>query len=315
MTPVTPIQEFPALASILGLSGRLWLKREDLHPYGSHKGRSIPVMIDRYIAEGKNVFAISSSGNAALAAAIYISDLNEKISDRDKKIQLEIFVGQNISPHKLERLERVATDRLQYVKITKTDRPLQALMLAIEEGATSLRQSTDDTALIGYASLAQEIALIPDLKAIFIGTSSGTSAQALAQYFLDKKDDTQIHIVQTTSCHPMSDEWNIETTRSVEKDITSGLDDSELSIADAIVDKTAMRKTALTNKIRETGGSGWIATNADIKTAQEIVKQRTDLDISTNSALSIVGLQKALNRDTIKASLSGGSVVCIICGE
>ena len=30
----------------------LYFKREDLHPYGSHKGRSITVMIDIYIKEG-----------------------------------------------------------------------------------------------------------------------------------------------------------------------------------------------------------------------------------------------------------------------
>jgi threonine dehydratase len=66
---VTPLEQQKKLAEVIGFSD-LYFKREDLHPYGSHKGRSIPVMIDHYVASGDTTFAISSSGNAALAAAI-----------------------------------------------------------------------------------------------------------------------------------------------------------------------------------------------------------------------------------------------------
>ena len=71
---ITPQEPFPALAKAVGLTD-IYLKREDLHTYGSHKGRSIPVMIDHYLKEGSKNFAISSSGNAALAAALYVKEL------------------------------------------------------------------------------------------------------------------------------------------------------------------------------------------------------------------------------------------------
>ena len=63
---ITPHEEYPALASALGYKAgkgaiRLYFKREDLHPYGSHKGRSIPVMMDYYREIGDRSFAISSS--------------------------------------------------------------------------------------------------------------------------------------------------------------------------------------------------------------------------------------------------------------
>src|ERR1035437_8229763 len=111
---LTPQKNYPNLAKALGVSS-LYLKREDLHPYGSHKGRSIPVMIDHYVKDGKRHFAISSSGNAALAAAMYLKELNGKnkalahnVSDKRalvvvggadqglENLKLEILVGNHI---------------------------------------------------------------------------------------------------------------------------------------------------------------------------------------------------------------------------
>ncbi|MEK7213643.1 MAG: PLP-dependent lyase/thiolase [Patescibacteria group bacterium] len=290
---LTNNEKYDVLAENLGVKN-LYFKREDLHPYGSHKGRSIPFMIDNYIGQDCKHFAISSSGNAALASCFYIEKLNK---ERRDKIRLEILVGQHISAKKLKKLERFKN---QYISITIHDRPLQTLFTKTKDGdIKALRQSTDDTALKGYENLAQELLEISNLQAVFIGTSSGTTAQALAQYFNSKNKKIEIHIVQTSSCHPISDNFVNDDTRD------------EQSIADAIVDHTALRKDILIPLIEKSGGSGWIASNEQIKTAQEIVKKYTDIDISTNSALSVAGL--------MQASYTGkdwyGSVACMICGD
>lgn len=302
---VTPLESYPDLAKAIGLSG-LYFKREDLHPYGSHKGRSIPFMIDHYRALGDNRFAISSSGNAALAAAIHIQKINREIdianssatSDQSftPSLELDIFVGNHIAEHKFERLQRYADN---HIRILKKERPLQALTEVIKEGVRSLRQSTDDVALTGYESLGEELSSVKDLGAIFIGTSSGTTAQALASYFLKEKKVPQIHIVQTSSCHPLSAVLNPY----------DGPD--EVSEADAITDITALRKGALIPLIEKTGGYGWSATNEDIETAKILVKKHTDLDISNNSALSVVGAMKSV----YEGHTIDGAVVCMICGE
>ncbi len=299
---VTPNEQYISLAKAIGCDN-LYFKREDLHPLGSHKGRSIPTMIDHYLADGAKRFAVSSSGNAALAAALYIKD--------KPGIELEVFVGENISPNKLSKLETVANPQninkatLGKITTTKTPRPIQALTKAIQQGVVSLRQSTDDLALTGYASLAEEILDIKDVGAIFIGTSSGTTAQALAQYFLKNKNPIQVHIVQTSSCHPM-----LVSTDSSPLDSTSN-NVQEVSIADAIVDKTAFRKTTLIPLIKETSGAIWCASNKNILEAQKLTKSETGLDISTNSALSVVGAIKAIQE---KYNVKG-SLVCVICGE
>ena len=291
---ITRHESYPELAKAFEIKSLLF-KREDLHPFGSHKGRSIPVMMDNYIKQGINSFVISSSGNAALAAAFYTENLNK---DRiENKVLLDILVGQHISSKKLEKLEKFKS---QYINLTMHDRPLQTLFTKIQDPKTrALRQSTDDTSLIGYSTLAQELLEISDLQAVFIGTSSGTTAQALAEYFDSKNKKIEMHIVQTSSCHPISDGFVDDET----------LD--EQSIADAIVDHTALRKNNLIKLIKKSGGSGWIASNEQIISAKEITKKHTGQNISTNSALSVAGLMQAV----YTGKIWNGSVVCLICGE
>ena len=287
---LTPLESYPDLAKTIGVKN-LFFKREDLHPYGSHKGRSIPIMIDHYVAKGSKEFVISSSGNAALAAALHVKKINNQ-----SPIHLDIFVGHHIAPHKLKKLKTLEDDN---IRVLIKERPLQAVTLAGQEGVTSLRQSTDDIALMGYEALARELGFIEGIGAIFIGTSSGTTAQALAAYFIKNQLPIQVHLVQTSGCHPIADGMEIFDGRN------------EDSIADAIVDRTAMRKSKLVPLVKETGGNAWVATNDEIEAAQDMVKKNTGLDISTNSTLSVVGAMQAAYRGWE----FGGAIICMICGE
>lgn len=287
----TPNEPHPALAKKLDISS-LFFKREDLHPYGSHKGRSIPFMIDHYYEKGDRSFALSSSGNAALAAALHA----RKLRDSGRKIGLDIFVGQHIAPAKLKKLQALATAE---IRVLQKERPLQGLTAAIDEGARSLRQSTDDVALTGYRTLAEELSLIPDLGAVFVGTSSGTTAEALAKFFIESGKPVQVHVVQTSSCHPISAAFE-------EYD---GPD--EKSVADAIVDLTAKRKPALVPLVKKSGGHGWFATNDDIEGAIALSEKHAGFSISPNSALSLVGAMQAAYRGWE----FGGAVACLIGGE
>jgi threonine dehydratase len=288
----TPHEQYLSLAQALGFSD-LYFKREDLHPYGSHKGRSIPVMVDWYHKKGDRRFGVSSSGNAAIAAALYIKELNDKTED---KVHLDIYVGLNVSQDKLARIKKLTDD---HITVYTKERPLQALTQAVSEGVRSLRQSVDDVALLGYESLAEELLEIRNIGTVFIGTSSGTTAQALARHFASKNLPIQVHIVQTSSCHPLSEAFEIYDGPK------------EKSIADAITDITARRKEDLTNLISNDGGFGWYASNDDIRAAQALTEKNTGLKISTNSALSVVGAMHAAYRGyQVK-----GAVVCIICGQ
>lgn len=271
---VTPLQKADNLAKFFQTS-EVYLKREDLHPLCSHKGRSIPPMIDHYRRMGTRSFVISSSGNAALAAGMYIKEINR---DTDKQpTTLQIFIGQGIDKEKLSRLTALEDD---YIKVTISDRPKKmAREMANTAQTTWLRQSTDDTALAGYEELAKEIIKqLPNVQAIFVPTSSGTTALGLGLALEKMHKTVAVYIVQTTACHPFV------------------LDDrhNEKSVAGAIVDKVGLRKPALLNMLKNHKSQGYVATDEEIILAQEELKQYEALEASPNSALALAGFKLAL---------------------
>lgn len=293
----TKQQPMPSLATALGI-GEVYFKREDLHPYGSHKGRAIPLMMKHYIkTEGIRSFCISSSGNAALAAAITTQKHNQ--NNPDLPISLTIFVGHHIDPQKKEKLASYVDGST--ITLSEVDRPKQAAFLLDKEGkAKLLRQSTDDIALRGYTELAQELAKIPHLAAVFVPSSSGTTAQGIAEAFITMGKDTEVHLVQTSTCHPLADAFVEKTDLPKEQ-----------SIAGAIVDNVAHRKTAVAEVVKKTHGSAWIATNLNIVNALNRVEQNTEMTISANSALSVAGLMMAI----AAGKTWNGPVACLICGD
>ena len=295
----TPQLPFPKLSEALGIATEVWFKREDLHHYGSHKGRSIPLMINEYRKQGVTNFVVSSSGNAALAAAQAIDTYNK--NKKGKPLTLKILVGKKITPEKLANLEGARNKEKKEIIIEQCERPKQMAFQIEKEGkATWLRQSTSDVAVLGYRELADELNKIENLAAVFVPTSSGTTAQGLFDGFQGLQTNPQIHIVQTDICHPMVESPLLPTPYSLQP-----------SLATAIVDNIALRKEKVLEAIKNSHGAGWIATNEKIKEAMKLVKEKTDIIISPNSALSVVGLMQA-----IQAGWKwGGAVVCLITGR
>ena len=293
----TPQQTYPKLAMMLGVP-EIYLKREDLHKYGSHKGRSIPLMIKTYAKGGITDFVISSSGNAAIAAAMAISQHNK--NNPGRKLALTVFVGLNIDKKKLENLYSSIKYPVTSIKIEQVERPKQEAFQAEKNSPDTiknLRQSTDDLALEGYISLADDLNKIQKLKAIFIPTSSGTTVQALGQAFSNFENKPQLHIVQTSACHPIAIEFD-----------TNG--DAKSSTAGAIVDNVAHRKKQVIEAIKHSNGAGWIVGDEEIKEARKIVRETTGIDISANSALSVAGLKKAI----ANGFEFTGPVACLVTG-
>ncbi len=296
----TPQLPFPRLAEAFGLPNEVWLKREDLHHYGSHKGRSIPLMINEYRKQGVTNFVISSSGNAALAAIIAVQKFNQ--SAKGEPLKLTILVGNKIDPKKLQTLKTTDNSKQTTITIEQCERPKQTAFRLEKEGkAKWLRQSTDDLALIGYQELAGELAKIPNLSAVFIPTSSGTTAQGLYEGFQKLGLNPEIHIVQTEECHPMVNE----------RDKGQGTRKKERSLANAIVDKIAHRKSKIAEILKNAHGAGWVATNNQIKEAIKLMREKIGIEISANSALAIVGLQQAIQ----SGKTWTGAVACLITGK
>ncbi len=288
---ITPQTTFPDIAREVGVQ-ELYLKREDLHPYGSHKGRSIPVMIDRAVAASATTFALSSSGNAALAAIRHIQYLNST----GKNLSLSIFIGKNISKEKKDILTQEISD--PRITLAETERPLQTFLNFIRgTNVVSLRQSTDDTALIGYKTLAHELLTIPNLTRVYIASSSGTTAQALAQYFKESGKAISVVLVQTSETYPLAELFTKNHPAVPEK-----------SLADAIVDRVAHRRDTIQKLFKTTLSTGVIADNTTILRAQNILKT-AGIVTTANGALSLAGLLIDPHKKDTEVS------VCIITGK
>lgn len=299
----TPQLPEPKLGKLLGIKNEVWFKFENKHHFGSHKGRSIPPMIDEYQKQGIKSFVISSSGNAALAALR--ATLAHNKNKPQNPISLKIFVGQKIDAGKLAKLKTEIGNAVE-INVEQVENPKQgALNFEKNSGAKLLRGSTDPLALVGYQGLADELAKIENLAAVFVPSSSGTCAEGLYLGFKNLKLSPQIHIVQTNFCHPLAEEVYFQKGQPMPDET------AEHSLAGAIVDVVGRRRAAVATAVIETGGGGWIANDNEIKKAIEIAKQTTDNDLSPNSALSVVGLQKA-----VAAGFTwNGPVVCLITGE
>ena|SRR3989339_1567401 len=284
---VTPQPQADKLARALGLTMPLYLKREDLHPLKSHKGRSLPPMIDHYLKFGHSNFVISSSGNAALAAGLYLKKIN---SSQKNKINLKIFVGKKIPADKIKPLQALTNKNITIVQVTN---PKQSAFLAQKQGAVLLRQSLDNLAPKGYADLYDELRRIKELKTIFIPTSSGTT---LAGLFMASKGKIQLNIVQTDFCHPF---------------VKSNLPTPKKSLAGAIVDKVGHRKTEVLKALKKSKGAGYVADDWDIKNAIKLAYKTEKIKLSPNSALALVGLLHAL----IKGWQPKGAIALLITGK
>ena len=112
------------------------------------------------------------------------------------------------------------------------------------------------------------------------------------------KQKPQIHIVQTTACHPIAKKFDTDFTTT------------DVSPAGAIVDKIAHRKDKVVNIIKKTNGCGWVVCDEDIHQAQKLIEDTCNILVSPNAALSIAGLKKSLE----KGRTYTGVIVCLLTG-
>lgn len=251
------------------------VKDETKNPTGSFKDRGLSYQIAKHIKDGKRQFAISSSGNAAISAA-YIAKLHN--------LELNIFIGDSINAKKLGRITNLI-EGVSSIKLFKSQKPRSDLVKFIRDNAdfVNLRGSTDEYAPVGYKSIAYELAKdYPDIDAIFVPTSSGTSAVGIASGFQELNSAVQIHICQSEKIHPIA------------KTFDSDFKVSKTSLADAITDKVAHRKNDLVDIINTSGGSGWVLSDTELLKDQEVVNSFNIGEFSFNSVLAFSGFQKAL---------------------
>lgn len=153
----------------------LWIKREDLHPIGSHKGRSIAYQLSVLRNIGAKRLVLSSSGNAAIALA----RLNQFFP-------AFVFVSPEMDKAKEAQLNLVDQS---YTKIVSTAFPRNfAQYLVNKNGYVDIRPSQSDDAIVGLRTLglelAEQLSDLSDQYCIYIVTTSGANTLGMYQAFV-----------------------------------------------------------------------------------------------------------------------------------
>jgi threonine synthase len=271
----TPLETYKLPATTY----KLLIKREDKNPNGSFKDRSLAFQISKKYEQGHEELIISSSGNAAISAIFYAGVVD---------IELHVFISPHTSEEKLKVIEK-GSKEFKNVKIHVSEKAKSdAIKLSRDLNIPNLRGSDDDDAIVGYKTIAYELVRQnPDIDAVFIPTSSGTGTSGIFEGYNDSLKEGQIkqlpafHIAQTTKIHPMA------------KDYDDDFQESETSLADAIVDRVAKRKNQVKNILDKTNGTGWIISDSELKEAEEIIKLLNIDYHSYNSFLALAAFLKA----------------------
>lgn len=251
----------------------LTIKREDLNPTGSWKDRGTAYKISELVAHGQHKAVIASSGNAAISFLEY-----SKLVDN---FVLTIVLSNSVNTIKLNRIKELIHNTNHQLVISDNPRKT-SVEISAKENAVNLRASIDESIVKGYWSLGIELKkhIIQDRKVSIISpVSSGTAFIGMVQGLQMKLDhDWQLPrfvVAQTSSVHPIVD--------IVTKIPTS----EEASIADAIVDKTALRAPQISKVLTNTNGLAFAISNQEIINAREFAFSKTGIEFSNTSLLSV----------------------------
>ena len=252
----------PDLAARCGLEA-LYLKREDLNPTGSHKARGAAFQVAAEAAAGHAGVVISSSGNAAVAAAAYA---------RPAGLTLAAFVSPDTPDSKLAHLARLGA----WIFLTR--RAIAAATAVSEAlGWTNLRPSVNPLAPEGFMSLGWELAeAARDTEAqadgagkafdgVFTFVSSGASFVGVGRAF-DRAEavvgapvSVPLHPVQGAGAAPIAAEY--EPDRADWPQGTVG----------SLGAKKTRRVGEAKRLIAASGGSAWIADDEEAWSGLEML--------------------------------------------
>ncbi|MGH7697813.1 MAG: PLP-dependent lyase/thiolase, partial [Candidatus Dormibacteria bacterium] len=175
---------------------QLLLKREDLSPTGSHKGRAMGLLCASLADQGQTQAVVSSSGNAAAAAATYSGLAG---------VRLLALLSPRTPGCKLEAV------RSQPQLTVLSSRPVGLLHHAVAAwGMTDLRTSVHPLGAVAYRGIAAELLEGDRPAGVFVFSSSGATALGLAQGFerlLPRADLPQIHLVEAGGGGELTRPW------------------------------------------------------------------------------------------------------------
>jgi threonine synthase len=279
----TPLEEDAELAAWAGV-GRMWVKREDRNPTGSHKDRGAVVQVAACVDRGDQVAVISSSGNAALAAATY---------GRRGGVSVVAL----LSPR--TETARVMALRAAGARVVVTPKPINfGVRLTRVCGWPDLRPSQSPEAVRGFRTLGEELAReLAANTSVFGYASSGATYLAMGQVFAERGCRLPLQPVQAGLVNGISREFGRPG-------------DGRRSLVGDLGVKHTDRATEVVAAVRESGGQAWWVGDELITSAGEALLDRA-YEVAPECWAALAGARAATGDADIEQAclvLTGRSV-------
>jgi threonine synthase len=309
---VTPTTAAPELASAIGLCpSRLWLKDDTENVAGSHKIRHLFGVLLHLVIDDRcdGELAISSCGNAALAAAVIARAAERKI---------RVFIPAWANPIVVSQLEALHADIVVCERraTEKGDPAHLRFTEAVAEGAIafSCQTALTPSALDGGRTLGFELAEqlanfgVIGTTRLYVQVGGGALASAvwsgLLSYVqrLGLSISPVLHTVQSTQCAPLSRAWTrlSQQDASIEQMLTNARttpdqymwpwEDVGMSAADGILDDVTYEWQAIVEAMLRTNGWPVTVSEAQIRHAHQMVHRHTDIDADATGTAGLAGV-------------------------
>lgn len=295
----------------IGSRGNLFLKMEQLNPTGSFKDRFAAVETAVMKQAGINTFIATSSGNTGSALAAYSAKY---------QIRCLLFVNEITPDGKLEQMLAYGAEifRVKDFGITKDlSAPIFDRLQALAEQSGSRLvisafryspQGMQGVKTIAYEILEQFEGVAP--SQIFVPVGGGGLLSGIWQGFLDLKERKIIdRFPRINAVQPELNDTVVTAlteNRRVAREVQTTTTISGLAVQ---VDIDA---TLALNAVRNSGGSGYLVTDDDIRDAKEKLGCCEGIYVEPAGAASVAGYLKAVSKGHIDEN---ENVVCIATGH
>ena len=276
----TPLQDAGPLGARLRLPG-LALKREDLSPTGSHKARSLGLMVSQLLAQGIRQAVISSSGNAAVAASAYC---------RAAGIRLLCLISPRTPRVKVDALLRLGQ------LVVATPRPVDLLHHGVGAwGLADLRTSTNPLGPAAYRGIAAELHRAGAWASVFTFSNSGATALGLHQGARCLGGpEPQLHVVEGWPGGEITRPW-----------YPPGESPPATGVGDLGTSRSRLAP-AVRRAVRESGGRGWRVTRAELDEMRRLTR-----DLRPGTSWEGLAALVAASRWAMISGTSGPAVVLL----
>ena len=269
----------------------VWLKRDDLGELGTHKSRGLSLQIMSELARGARGFSISSSGNAALAAAGWSRRLGATCL---------AFLSDKTPTAKIEAVAQTGAPTIVTAKPKNLSR-----YAARYAGLADLRPSRHPLGAMGYRLLAAELILSSQVlpSSIFCFCNSGLTIAGLREGFdllVGSRAiavPPQLHAVQCCERGDLAARVGAEVRLQVSP------------VAGALGARVPPDLERVSTAIENTGGSVWMMTNEEVRAADDTFR-RAGIDGAIESAAAYAGFERA--RDLWRL---GDNPVVVVAGR